>query len=161
MRRAFRSGLVLALLLPGALRAQPAGQAVYLELGGSGGLGSINYERVFREGATVAWAWRAGFSGAPIDRNNGTALVFPVMAHALVGRTAHRLDLGLGQGLTVTTRGSAFARATTTIGYRYAPPDGRFFGRLAYTPILSYLVDRQIEHWGGLVIGYRLPTPEP
>lgn len=158
---ACRLFVFLLLLAPAALRAQPAEQALYLELGGSGGLGSVNYERVFREGRTVAWAWRAGFSLAPIDRNNGTALVFPVMAHALVGRSAHRLDIGLGQGLTVTTRGSAFARATTTLGYRYAPSDGRFFGRLAYTPILSYLVDRQIEHWGGLTLGYRLPTPEP
>ena len=131
--------------------------SLFFEVGGSGGLGSINYEGdLFPQLSTDFHrnTWRAGFSIAPIDKNNGTALVFPVMINSLIGRKAHLLELGVGQGFTVTTRGSFFSLTTATIGYRYQPIEKPWFFRATYTPLISYLVDFQIQQWGGLSIGY-------
>lgn len=127
--------------------------AVFLEIGGSGGLGSINYEHTFRRNHLMQLAWRAGFSLAPIDKNNGVGLVFPVMLDFTLGSGVHKLDAGLGQGLTFTTKGNWFVITTAAIGYRYQPVSKRFFLRLNYTPLISYLVDFQVQHWAGLSIG--------
>lgn len=128
--------------------------SVFLELAGSGGIASLNYERQFSQKENTSFYWRAGLSIAPIDRNNGTGIVFPLMATVLAGRSAHKLEAGIGQGITLTTKGKFFALTTLAIGYRYQPNDARWFYRATYTPLISYLVDFQIQQWGGLSIGY-------
>ncbi|MEL6536522.1 MAG: hypothetical protein AAFQ98_13985 [Bacteroidota bacterium] len=128
--------------------------SVFLELAGSGGLASLNYERAFAQGTYTEYAWRAGFSLAPIDQNNGVGLVFPVMAVALIGPANHQLELGLGQGITLTTRGSFFALTTAAVGYRYQSPRSPWFFRATYTPLISYLLDFQVQQWAGLSLGY-------
>lgn len=129
-------------------------QSLFLELGGSGGFGSINYEKDFLLKTNTAYSFRAGFCVIPIDKNNGSALIFPLMVNFKMGNSAHKLEGGVGQGLTVTTKGSAFALALAAFGYRYQPTGKRLFFKIAYTPLISYIVDRQIQHWGGLSIGY-------
>lgn len=129
-------------------------RSVFFELAGSGGLGSLNYESRFAKRKQTEFAWRAGLSFAPIDKNNGTGLVFPVMVHSLSGAGPHKLELGLGQGMTVTTKGHFFLLTTAALGYRYQHVDKRWFYRLTYTPLISYLVDFQVQHWGGASIGY-------
>ena len=52
-------------------------KSIYLEIAGSGGLGSINYEKLFYKKNNTEFTWRAGLSFAPIDKNNGTGIVFP------------------------------------------------------------------------------------
>jgi hypothetical protein len=81
-------------------------------------------------------------------------IVFPLMANVMIGRTAHKLEAGLGQGITVTTRGSFFVLGTAAIGYRYQPEEKRIFYRVTYTPLVSYLVDFQVQQWFGASIGY-------
>ena len=83
-------------------------KSVYLELAGSGGLGSVNYEQDFYLFEKGALAWRAGLSLAPIDKNNGVGLVFPLMLHAKLGSGSSQVDAGIGQGVTVTTNGAFF-----------------------------------------------------
>ncbi len=134
------------------------GKAVFLELAGSGGLGSINYEREFSKKNSNTFTWRAGLSFTPVDKNNGTVIVFPVMVNALFGNSAHKLELGLGQGVSITTKGKFFIRGIAGLGYRYQSESSRWFYRLTYTPLLSYLIDFQFQHWGGLSIGYLLNT---
>ncbi|HYG51234.1 MAG TPA: hypothetical protein VD905_10045, partial [Flavobacteriales bacterium] len=68
--------------------------------------------------------------------------------------------VGIGQGITITTKGSFFARATGLLGYRYQPPGKKWFYRVSYTPIVSYLVDFQYTHWAGLSLGYMLNKKE-
>lgn len=141
------------------LSAQPTFEnrkSVYFELGGSGGLGSINYESLFLNTRAFDLFWRAGLSVAPIDNNNGTGIVFPLMISALIGETSHKLELGVGQGVTVTTKGSIFSLTTVALGYRYQPATQRWFYRVTYTPLISYLVDFQMQQWFGLSIGYKL-----
>jgi len=129
-------------------------RSVFFELGGSGGFASLNYENHFYKKENLAFTWRAGLSAAPIDRNNGTGIVFPLMVNVLVGKNAHKFESGLGQGITITTKGNFFALTTAAIGYRYQPDSGNWFYRVTYTPLISYLVDLQVQHWAGLSIGY-------
>lgn len=129
---------------------------LYLELGGSGGLGSINFEKSFREAEKLNLSWSAGFSVAPIDRNNGTGLVFPLMLHGCYGSNAHRIELGVGQGITITTKGNFFALTTLALGYRYQKSGSRTFWRVTYTPLVSYLLDWQYQHWAGVSFGITL-----
>ena len=133
-------------------------KSVYLELAGSGGLGSVNYEQDFYLFEKGALAWRAGFSMAPIDKNNGVGLVFPLMAHAKIGTGSSQVDLGVGQGFTMTTKGAFFLLTTASVGYRFQKETSPWFFRAAYTPLISYIVDFQVQHWGGLSIGYTLNT---
>lgn len=151
--------IILLLLFTLPLLSKAQGEltnrkSVYLEVGGSGGLGSLNYEKIFYTKNNTDFSWRAGLSFAPIDKNNGTGIVFPLMVNALLGKNAHKLELGLGQGITITTRGSFFAVTTAAVGYRFQPVDKRLFYRVTYTPLISYLVDFQVQQWAGISIGY-------
>lgn len=129
-------------------------KSVYFELAGSGGIGSFNYEKIFLKKEKTEFTWRAGLSFAPIDRNNGTGVIFPLMINSVTGKNAHKLELGIGQGITVTTKGNFFALAIAAIGYRYQPENKKIFYRVTYTPLISYIVDFQVQQWAGLSIGY-------
>lgn len=133
-------------------------RTLFFELAGSGGLGSINYESIFFQSDFVGVSFRSGLSFAPIDRNNGTGLVFPLMVNAIIGENNHRLEAGVGQGITITTRGSFFILTTMAVGYRFQRPESPWFYRISYTPLLSYLLDIQYQHWGGISIGYTFPN---
>ena len=129
-------------------------QSVYFELGGSGGLASINYEKQFSKRNYTDFSYSVGLSFAPIDKGNGTGIIAPIMIHAITGKSAHKLDLGLGQGITITTKGNYFFLTTACIGYKFQREKKNWFYRLDYTPLISYLVDFQIQHWAGMTIGY-------
>lgn len=150
------SGLSQVSLIPtpSLRQASVKKKSVYFELAGSGGLASFNCEKEFYKKKITEFTFRAGFSIAPIDKNNGIGLVFPIMVNALIGKTAHKFEVGLGQGITITTKGSFFILGTGVAGYRYQNPDKKWFYRITYTPLISYLVDFQVQHWGGLSIGY-------
>lgn len=156
-----RVSLVIFLLLPSAVLLGQSNalkqHGLFLEIAGSGGLGSINYESIFYQSDLVGVSLRSGFSIAPIDRNNGTGLVFPVMINTLLGRNNHRLEAGIGQGITITTKGSFYTLTTMAVGYRFQRSGSQWFYRISYTPLLSYLLDIQYQHWAGLSIGYTLP----
>ena len=133
-----------------------AQHAVFIEVGGSGGLGSLNYEKRYKHEQALSYALRVGFSLAPVDKNNGTALVFPLMINGLYGKSSHKMELGLGQTISVTTKGSAFIMGIARWGYRFEPENRKYFLSVAYTPIISYLLDFQWQHWGGIGIGFKL-----
>ncbi len=124
------------------------------EVAGSGGLGSINYEKEFCKKKNTIFTFRAGLSFAPIDHNNGTGIIFPIMVNALIGKNAHKLEFGLGQGITITTRLSGYLLTTVAIGYRHQVDDKKWFYRITYTPLISYIADFQIQQWAGFSIGY-------
>lgn len=135
-------------------------KSVFLEIAGSGGLGSINYENHFFKKNNTDFTFRVGLSFAPIDKNNGTGLVFPIMINSLIGKNAHKLELGLGQGITITTKGSFFLLTTAAVGYRYQQETKNWFYRVTYTPIISYLYDFQVQQWGGISVGYTFNNKE-
>src|SRR5688572_26992416 len=112
--------LLTAITSASSAQSEPVKRkSVFFEIAGSGGIASINLETHFLKRERSELTWRAGLSLAPIDRNNGTGIVFPVMISALIGHTSHKLELGMGQGVTITTKGRFFTLATGLIGYRY------------------------------------------
>lgn len=131
-------------------------KSLYIEIAGSGGIGSVNFEKLFFQKNNTDFTWRAGLSFAPVDKNNGTGIVFPLMINALTGKKSHKLELGVGQGITITTKGSFFALTTAAIGYRYQPESKKWFYRVTYTPLVSYLADFQVQQWAGISIGYSI-----
>lgn len=136
-------------------------QHLSFELGGVGGFASLSYERELMQKEAFRMDLRLGFSFLPIDANNGYSLIFPVLAHGVFGKGRHQLDVGIGQAFTVTTKGSFFVLMPASLGYRFGlgagKADGyRLYLRPAYTPLVSYLLDLQIQHWAGLTVGFRL-----
>lgn len=127
-----------------------------LEIGGVGGVASLSFERELLQKEAFRLDLRLGFSLLPIDANNGVSLIFPVMAHGVLGKSRHQLDLGIGQAFTLTTKGNFFVLMPLSFGYRFSPGEGKIYLRPAYTPLVSYLLDLQIQHWAGLTVGFRL-----
>lgn len=145
---------------------------VFLELGGSGGLGSVNFEKKLWDpnghrsapnemnSTTVPYllTWRLGISATPVDRNNGWVVVFPTMVNFIYGRNAHKLEIGAGVALSVSTKGAFYIKSPLLVGYRFEPNGKRWFMRASYTPIVGWLVDYQWQHWAGISIGYKLQS---
>lgn len=148
-------------------------RSLSFELAGSGGFGSINFEKniyLKSENEPIVdelmspkkigfkLDMRYGFSFTPVDKNNGVVLIFPIMLHAVKSKGNHGLDMGLGQTVSITTRGRFFIMMPASIGYRFQPLDKKYYLRFSYTPIISYLIDFQYQHWGGITFGYRLKS---
>lgn len=149
--------LLVGILLSQVLIGQNS-KYLSFELAGSGGIASFNYESSFHSRKSNTLYYRLGFSLAPIDRNNGTALVFPLMLHTNIGQNAHKLDLGIGQTVSITTKGHIFFLMPVSMGYRFQPENKRHYWRIAYTPIVSYLIDFQWQHWAGITYGLQLSS---
>ncbi|MEM7372146.1 MAG: hypothetical protein AAF587_26245 [Bacteroidota bacterium] len=128
--------------------------SLYLELGGPGGLGSLNIERTCSQRKSVQFAYRIGLSSFPIDRNNGIVVVIPVGIHGIAGQAPHFMDVSVGQVISFTTKGKFHFLGTSAIGYRHQKTEKPVFFRLSYTPLISYLLTYQYQHWAGLTIGY-------
>ncbi len=131
-------------------------KSIYLEFGGSAGIGSFNYENIFAEKGKTNLLYRIGVSGFPIDKNNGFVFVVPTIFGALIGQSNNKIELGIGQTLSFTTKGKIFSLATPIIGYRYQNMNKQLFFRITYTPLISYILDLQYQHWAGVSIGYNL-----
>ena len=74
----------------------------------------------------------------------------------LIGQGNHKIEFGIGQGLSLTSKGRFFALATPVVGYRYQSIEKRFFFRVTYTPLISYILDFQYQNWVGVSIGYNI-----
>ena len=129
---------------------------LYLELGGSAGLGSVNFERTFVQGERGALAWRVGLSGFYGDASTGFSFIVPLVLYYYHGEGPHKVEIGLGQGVTLGLKGGIFFQTIPILGYRWQPEDRKLFLRFTYTPLVSYLIDFQWRHWFGISIGTRL-----
>lgn len=147
-------------LIPSFLLGQTSAQqdiknkSVFFEIAGSGGLGSVNYEKTFLKKNISEFTWRVGLTAVPIDNKKDIVISFPLMVNALIGKGSHKVEAGFGQGVTITTRKEVFAIAIAALGYRYQNPNKKWFYRITYTPLISYIVNFQIQQWGGISIGY-------
>jgi len=123
---------------------------------GNAGFGSLNYEKrlVKLDRTKSEFVFRTGWSGFPGDVNTGTTLLFPNSFNFLYGNT-HKLELGIGQTLSIRLKGAFFIRTVFNLGYRFQKSDKRMFYRLTYTPLMSNVWDIQFQHWGGFSIGYQ------
>ncbi len=146
--------LIVFLSLSSTVLAQNHG-SIEIEVGGVGGFGSVSYRKSFKSTNHFTFAYRAGLSFVPIDANNGFGIVVPVLVHLTYGKNRHFLDVGLGQGFTVTSKGNVFARLPISLGYQF-DNGKRMYYRAAYTPLVSYIYNFQWEHWAGITIGVKL-----
>jgi hypothetical protein len=127
--------------------APAARNAVFVELLGTGGLYSVNYERMLTEhlGLRVGYAaWNSPllFEGTPPDRYQ----TLPVSMSYLLGMGERKLELGggimFGQGTfdrsSDTKRDFSFRSLTAIVGYRSQPRDGGYLFRVGATPFYSF-----------------------
>ncbi|MBP6334171.1 MAG: hypothetical protein KA444_01770 [Bacteroidia bacterium] len=136
---------------------------VFLEFLGSGGYGSINYERLLSNKENLSVGLRAGLSTYHINdytHSFNPDLIFPLSVQCYYGRN-HHLELGLGQTISAVVRADpeSFSpereyksSSTFCAGYRYQKPGGGISFRLVYNPILEFNSD--FLHWVGVSIGY-------
>ncbi|HAH36021.1 MAG TPA: hypothetical protein DEQ87_19360 [Algoriphagus sp.] len=155
----FVTVLVLTLSISICAKAQTksetytAKNAVYLEVGGSSGRYAINYSKIFHQKGKLKLNASAGFSMWPnrnIDSKTSWLPALPLEISALVGKSNHHLELGMGFTSYLNTSFDFDSETFETInkvvinafiplrvGYRYQKPEGGFFFRVGYTPIID------------------------
>jgi hypothetical protein len=166
LRAAMKATIVLLLLsaILAAAPAEGADNAVYFELGGSGVIPTINYERRLTE----HWFARGGFSivtsESEGDDDTEMTVVVPLTA-SWVNRpqSNHHLELGGGvlfaggdeqelydfTGDDDDTFSSLFV--TGIAGYRYQRPGRGFQFRAVFTPVVG---GGDVLPWAGVSFGY-------
>ena len=160
------SFLFVVVLLGGEVKAQNpklARTTVFGEAGGNAWLYSVNAD--YRIGKHVSV--RAGVTA--IEAGGVGLYGGPLMVSALPGWKAHRAEIGAGVLLGYLANRSFEAHfgsdpepgqangmvtPTVSVGYRYQQPEGGFFLRLAYTPVVA---GGDWSHWAGLGAGYTFP----
>lgn len=125
--------------------------AVYVEFGGNGLVYSVNYERFLNEdvSARAGVGYLAVGDSTLVGSASASLTTVPLMLNYLgVGRDDHRLELGAGvvilymsaqtyDGLGSDLGAGLLAAGTGSVGYRYAPLDGGFSFKVAFTPLLG------------------------
>ena len=132
-------------------------RTIYIELGGSAGLYSLNFDYV-RENY---YALRAGLSHIPQGSFLGRTTIIPISISFLapLKKRTQFLELGL-----YATWGHSFEEWNhkTTTGIAYGPLfglrgqdfiKGKGFFRITATPFWDY-VDKRIYFWGGVSMGH-------
>lgn len=140
-------GAIVFAAAPARLAAQATPEnAIYVELLGSGGLYSLNYER--RIGTARA---RVGFSNWTVDDLFGAGkdryTVLPLTVSHVAGSGNHHLESGGGVTIGHTAFSSSFDGSRTSsgfvsltglLGYRYQKPASGFIFRAVLTPFYGF-----------------------
>ena len=171
MRNLLSASLCCLALVPARVHAdeaRAANNSVYLELGGSGAIYSVNYERFVADNVPI----RIGFgyislTGANINGSTVTSdislLTIPLtMSYLGISSGNHCLELGGGPvfaritGAASSSSAKAFGSATGLVGtaiagYRYVRPQGGFTFRAAFTPLFGA---GGFQPWAGVAAGY-------
>lgn len=141
---------------------------IYLEAFGTGGYGSLNYERIIFQQKqklppNLKVGVRMGISTFHLKDFNNTFnpdIIIPVSINAMYGKT-HHIEIGFGQTISnvTQTNSSTFAierktmlNSNLTTGYRYQKSERGVIFRLNYSPIISS--NKVYNSWFGLSIGY-------
>lgn len=156
--------LILSLTLaavPCFAQKTSARNSIYLELLGSGGIYSFNYDRMFTENISG----RIGvmyFPAVPsLFSSVENLFIMPFTLNFLIGENSHKLELGAGivygqanVGITFNneTETSSAISETFTIGYRYQQRLGGFLFRIGFTPLFRF--GEIFMPWGGISIGF-------
>ncbi len=155
--------------------AQPVFNAVFAELGGTGGAYSLNYDRIIYKFENIKITGRLGYSLLPIDLD--LTQTFIIENNYLFGRKKKFLEAGFGMdyyrasGFKASGYREAYLKNdkyiyTMRLGYRFQNMDAEgFFFRAALTPVLEHLYDytdpdnpvleksMTFQLWAGLAIG--------
>lgn len=155
---------------PGTFTAK---NSVYLELAGNAGRYAFNYGRIIHQKGKLKLNASAGFSMWPKKFDSKTIWLptVPIEVSAFYGKSNHHLELGMGV-TSYLTRSLAFDSETfenidkvvfdavipVRIGYRFQKPEGGFFFRLGYTPVINLPTGGRGEssfdpYWAGISFG--------
>lgn len=150
-----------------------AKNAIYLEVGGSSGRYAVNYNKIFHQKGKLKLNASAGFSMWPKKFDSKTIWLptIPLEISALFGNSNHHLELGTGF-TSFLTRSLFFDSETfentdkvvfdaaipIRIGYRFQKPEGGFFFRVGYTPIINFPISGRGQwnfdpYWAGISFG--------
>jgi len=136
---------------------------LYLEIGGLGSYGSLNYERVIFIKANTKIAGRIGlgtYSIMDYTSSFNPDLFIPVIINGLFGKN-HKIEIGVGQTISNTVQANhsnweperkTNLHANFTVGYRYQKNTEGIIFRCSYTPIIEFY--KYYRHWAGVSIGY-------
>ncbi len=136
---------------------------LYLEIGGIGGYGSLNYERIKLIKANLKIGLRIGVSTcnvADYTTKFNPDIIIPISINGIYGYN-HKIEFGFGQTISniVIANHSNWKpdrktnfHANFTIGYRYQKDKGGVIFRCSYTPIVEFY--KFYRHWGSISIGY-------
>ena len=137
--------------------------SVYLEIGGAGGYGSINYEQQLFKKKDWILATRIGLSTYHLKdyrtKFNPDVLI-PLTAKLFYGNT-HKAEIGIGETITSTVHANEADfkpkrvinfHTHFSFGYRYQPAGTGILIGAAYTPILEF--NHSIRHWASVSLGY-------
>ena len=128
--------------------------SLYLEVGGSAGIYSINYDRLIGSHLGI----RIGFSyWADLIIPGISAQIFPTSLNCFIGNGSSKFELGVGVTYVIGEINWFGERASGSvvvpninIGYRYQSEDGGFLFRLGFMPLIG---PHEILPWGGLSAG--------
>jgi hypothetical protein len=129
--------------------------SVYLELGGNGLLGTINYEREIISNFNI----RLGMSAFPNGggHSNSESLsdwaFGPLIMVNYLYRISKESSSGYALGTGILLIGAEKVYPSFLFGYRYSPIDGGITFQIAITPIID--LEHQFDLWAGVSIGYR------
>lgn len=141
---------------------------LFIEAGGNGVYGSVNYDRVFNFHKFAA-SFRVGAGVFPASNAQSNYLypIVPLEGNVLFGKKNHFLEAGLGvssmwvyKSLGQDTSKFLFL-GFARIGYRMQKDNGMFL-RIGFTPILlDFALNEQSNNqrgfgfipWGGIAIG--------
>lgn len=145
-----------------------AKNSIYIDLLGTGGWYSLNYERLVFSHGKLDLGVSSGLSlnhFKDFERNLNPDFTLPFSLNAIYG-TNHHVEAGIGTTLASVVRADEdyYAKRyfninmSLTLGYRYQKPTGGFLFRAAYTPLIP--VYRQtsksdrFKSWISLSFGY-------
>ncbi len=147
--------LVFAFL--GSSSAQ-TGPTVYVELLGNGILYSVNYDFRFNQQVS-GLGGRIGFAAGD------SYIGLPIHANYILGKKAHKLELGGGIFAILNTNDSSENEIapSAAIMYRYQKPDGHFVFRAGIAPTFLKVneddtfsgLNAIYKVWPGISFGYR------
>jgi hypothetical protein len=131
-------------------------------MGGSGGVYSLNYERLFTKNLSVraGTAYFAVTSGSEFIKTKISVISFPITVNYLFAKRNHTFLVGAGPTIFIThfgveKIGNLFTNksivGTAILGYCYQPPKSRYNFRMAFTPIFN---GSAFTPWMGISLGY-------
>lgn len=142
-----------------------AKNSIFLEIGGSGLLYSINYDRIIGNYASsrIGLSCFEIYNGSIEDQHHIDCLL-PVFGNFVLGKSSHHYEFGGGPIISNSYNLSTWDNDLSTLigislGYRYQPNLGGFFFRGGITPVLFPLKPdpstwKGIIPWAGISIGY-------
>lgn len=133
----------------------------FLEIGGPGGYGSLNYEHQWGISSLTSIVSRVGLSTYSLSDYTtrfNPDLIVPITG-ALVYGDNHMLEVGTGVSIaSIVTAGSDFTLqrdyryyGNVLLGYRYQKSESKVVYRAGYSPLYSF---QNFFHWAFMSIGY-------